>query len=103
MEVVIATPTELAALAADAIEALLTTKPDAVLGLATGSSPLGIYDELVRRHQAGRIGVSTAWVRRWGRWSTSSSPRRRSVRSRGLGGRRRHLRPSRRRRPGSRR
>jgi hypothetical protein len=39
MEVVIATPEELAGLAADAIESLLATKPTAVLGLATGSSP----------------------------------------------------------------
>lgn len=37
-------------LAADAIEALLRAKPAAVLGLATGSSPLPIYDELVNRH-----------------------------------------------------
>ena len=49
MEVVIAAPDELAGLAADAIEQLLAAKPTAVLGLATGSSPLGIYDELVRR------------------------------------------------------
>ena len=60
MEVVIATPEELAALAADAIESLLAAKPTAVLGLATGSSPLGIYDELVRRHEAGRISFATA-------------------------------------------
>ena len=41
---------ELAALAAAAIEQLLRAQPDAVLGLATGSSPLAVYDELVRRH-----------------------------------------------------
>lgn len=39
-----------ARLAADAVEALLRAKPDAVLGLATGSSPLALYAELVRRH-----------------------------------------------------
>lgn len=50
MEVVIAPGPELARLAADSIEALLRARPDAVLGLATGSSPLPIYDELVRRH-----------------------------------------------------
>jgi glucosamine-6-phosphate deaminase len=50
MEVVIATPGELARFAAGAIEKLLRSRPDAVLGLATGSSPLPIYDELVRRH-----------------------------------------------------
>ncbi len=60
MEVVIAPPAELAALAADAIEQLLTAKPTAVLGLATGSSPLGIYDELARRYQAGRLSFAQA-------------------------------------------
>jgi glucosamine-6-phosphate deaminase len=53
MEVVIAPAPELAVLAADAVEALLRRRPDAVLGLATGSSPLALYDELVRRHTAG--------------------------------------------------
>jgi glucosamine-6-phosphate deaminase len=50
MEVVIAPPEEAARLAADAVAALLRRKPDAVLGLATGSSPLRVYDELARRH-----------------------------------------------------
>lgn len=53
MEVVIAPEAQLASLAADAIERLLRAKPEAVLGLATGSSPLRVYDELVRRHEAG--------------------------------------------------
>lgn len=44
---------QLAALAADAIEDLLRSKPDAVLGLATGSSPLPVYEELARRHRDG--------------------------------------------------
>ena len=42
-----------AALAADTIEALVRRAPDAVLGLATGSSPLPTYRELVRRHRDG--------------------------------------------------
>ena len=50
MEAVIASPDELARLAAGAIEKLLRARPDAVLGLATGSSPLPIYDELARLH-----------------------------------------------------
>ncbi|HEY8721922.1 glucosamine-6-phosphate deaminase [Pengzhenrongella sp.] len=50
MEVVIAAPDVLARLAAEAIEQLLRGRPDTVLGLATGSSPLAVYDELVRRH-----------------------------------------------------
>ena len=40
-------------LAADAIEQLIRRKPDAVLGLATGSSPLPVYDELAARHEQG--------------------------------------------------
>ncbi|MDR7381981.1 glucosamine-6-phosphate deaminase [Promicromonospora iranensis] len=53
MEVVIAPPVELARLAADAVEGLLRSEPEAVLGLATGSSPLAVYDELARRHKEG--------------------------------------------------
>ncbi|MBJ7463196.1 MAG: glucosamine-6-phosphate deaminase [Mycolicibacterium sp.] len=56
MEVIIVGgPPEIGTLAADAISALLHRKPDAVLGLATGSSPLAIYDELVTRCAAGQI------------------------------------------------
>ncbi|MEE6272846.1 glucosamine-6-phosphate deaminase [Georgenia wangjunii] len=61
MEVVIQPGAEqIAVLVADAIERLLAEKPDAVLGLATGSSPLAVYDELVRRHEAGRISFARA-------------------------------------------
>ncbi|MHA7142160.1 MULTISPECIES: glucosamine-6-phosphate deaminase [unclassified Arthrobacter] len=45
----------IAAVAADAIEDLVRRKPNAVLGLATGSSPLGVYDELARRHHTGSL------------------------------------------------
>ena len=56
MEVVIlADAGEIAALASDAIGALLHRKPTAVLGLATGSSPLAIYDELATRCEAGDV------------------------------------------------
>ncbi|KRD14139.1 glucosamine-6-phosphate deaminase [Mycobacterium sp. Root265] len=59
MEVIIlAGPPEIGTVAADAITALLHRKPDAVLGLATGSSPLAIYDELVTRCAAGQISFS---------------------------------------------
>ncbi|OFI39736.1 glucosamine-6-phosphate deaminase [Arthrobacter sp. SW1] len=47
-------------LAADAIEELLRRKPDAVLGLATGSSPLPVYDELARRHRDEGLDFSKA-------------------------------------------
>lgn len=40
-------------LAADAIEELIRRKPDAVLGLATGSTPLPVYDDLADRHGQG--------------------------------------------------
>ncbi|WP_395307473.1 glucosamine-6-phosphate deaminase [Mycobacterium sp. AMU20-3851] len=61
MEVIItAGPAEIGVLAADAIGALLQRKPDAVLGLATGSSPLAIYDELANRCAAGRISFAGA-------------------------------------------
>ncbi len=60
MEVVIAPAERLAALAADAIEALLRATPDAVLGLATGSSPLAVYDELARRHRESGLSFARA-------------------------------------------
>src|SRR5699024_111443 len=44
---------EVAALAADAIEGLVRAHPSCVLGLATGSSPVPAYAELVARHRAG--------------------------------------------------
>ncbi|MFE7504604.1 glucosamine-6-phosphate deaminase [Promicromonospora sp. NPDC057488] len=53
MEVVIAPAAELARLAADAVEGLLRSNPETVLGLATGSSPLAVYDELATRHKDG--------------------------------------------------
>jgi glucosamine-6-phosphate deaminase len=61
MEVVILQDAkEIGGLAADAIGALLARKPDTVLGLATGSSPLAIYDELATRHDAGLISFRQA-------------------------------------------
>ncbi|NNG19974.1 glucosamine-6-phosphate deaminase [Naumannella sp. ID2617S] len=56
MEVIVSdTPQESARLAADAITALYRDKPDAVLGVATGSSPVWVYDELGRRVGAGEL------------------------------------------------
>jgi glucosamine-6-phosphate deaminase len=61
MEVVICRDAaEIGGIAADAIGALLARKPRAVLGLATGSSPLAIYDELARRCDAGLISFQRA-------------------------------------------
>ncbi len=50
----------IAVLAADAVAGLLQRRPDAVLGLATGSSPQPLYDELVRRHEGGSLDFSRA-------------------------------------------
>jgi glucosamine-6-phosphate deaminase len=61
MEVVIAQDAkEIGIVAAGAIAALLGRTPDAVLGLATGSSPLVIYDELAARCDAGLISFRQA-------------------------------------------
>jgi glucosamine-6-phosphate deaminase len=62
MEVVpLGSADEIAVLAADTIEAVVRRKPAAVLGLATGSTPLPAYQELIRRHTAG-AGPSYAGV-----------------------------------------
>ena len=54
MEVVpLGSADEIAVLAADTVEAVVRRKPAAVLGLATGSTPLPAYRELRRRHAAG--------------------------------------------------
>ena len=52
---------QLSAMAADLVEALYAKKPDARLGLATGSTPLGLYRELICREKAGRIDFSGAY------------------------------------------
>ncbi len=61
MEIVICPDqTAIGELAGGAIAALLARKPDAVLGLATGSSPLCVYDDLARRCAAGEVSFSRA-------------------------------------------
>jgi len=61
MEVVITeTAAEAATLSADAIEGLLQRRPDAVLGLATGSSPLGVYRDLALRVSHGSSSLARA-------------------------------------------
>lgn len=53
MEVLIADSyEEMSSRAARMIVDLISTKPNAVLGLASGSTPLGLYAELVRLHRA---------------------------------------------------
>ncbi len=53
-------PDEAGALAGGAIAALVSVRPDAVLGLATGSSPLAVYGDLAGRHAAGGLSVAGA-------------------------------------------
>jgi len=52
--------TAIASVAADSFERLLARKPSAVVGLATGSSPLPLYDELAARTEAGRLSFAEA-------------------------------------------
>ena len=44
--------------AAEIIAAQVTLKPDSVLGLATGSTPVGIYKELIRKHKEDSLDFS---------------------------------------------
>lgn len=46
-------------MAANIIAAQVIMKPDCVLGLATGSTPVGTYEELVRRYDKGELDFST--------------------------------------------
>ena len=46
---------EVGKLAADQFEAVLRVKPACVIGLATGSTPLPLYQELIEREKTGRI------------------------------------------------
>ena len=49
---------EMSALAAEIIGAQVLLKPRCVLGLATGSSPIGTYEKLVEAYRAGRLDFS---------------------------------------------
>jgi glucosamine-6-phosphate deaminase len=52
MEVIIhPTYEQMSKAAAREVAKLINTKPNAVLGLATGSTPLGLYKELIRMHK----------------------------------------------------
>ena len=44
--------------AADEFEAVICRKPACVMGLATGSTPLPLYRELIAREQAGKLDFS---------------------------------------------
>ena len=44
--------------AGNIIAAQVTLKPDCVLGLATGSSPVGTYKEPIKKYEAGDLDFS---------------------------------------------
>lgn len=44
--------------AAQFIQAVVTEKPDAVLGLATGSTPIGMYEQLAKSYEEGLMDFS---------------------------------------------
>ena len=49
---------EMSRRAAEIIASEVILKPDCVLGLATGSSPIGTYDELVKMYEDGALDFS---------------------------------------------
>lgn len=49
------TAEEIAIACADIFTELLTTKPECILGLATGASPVKTYNELISRYNEGKI------------------------------------------------
>ena len=49
---------EMSAAAAKVMEEQIAAKPDSVLGLATGSTPEGLYAELIRDYKAGKVDFS---------------------------------------------
>lgn len=49
---------EMSKAAADIVEKQIRLKPDSVLGLATGSTPVGTYKELINRHKGNGLDFS---------------------------------------------
>jgi len=59
MEVIVSkSAAEMSVAAAREVADVLNAKPNAVLGMATGSTPLGLYQELVRLHKKGELDFS---------------------------------------------
>ena len=55
MKVVIGTNEEISKLIAEEFIKQVNQKPNSVLGLATGTSPLGVYANLVKANKEGRV------------------------------------------------
>ncbi len=49
---------EISKKAAEIIAELVKSNPDCTLGLATGSTPIGMYSELIKKHQGGELDFS---------------------------------------------
>ncbi len=49
---------EMSAKAAEVVASQLILKPDSILGLATGSTPIGMYENLVKMNKEGKIDFS---------------------------------------------
>ena len=60
MKIIIDSEKRIAELAAQRYVKLLNEKPAAVLGYATGSTPLGLYAELIRLNKAGAFSYAQA-------------------------------------------
>ncbi|MBR3392350.1 MAG: glucosamine-6-phosphate deaminase [Firmicutes bacterium] len=60
MKIIIDSEKRIAELAAQRYVKLLNEKPDAILGYATGSTPLGLYAELIRLNKAGAFSYAKA-------------------------------------------
>lgn len=60
MKIHICSGEQAAVLAADRYVELLNRKPNAVLGFATGSTPLPLYRELIKRYQRGELSFRQA-------------------------------------------
>ena len=49
---------ELSHVAADMLISEIKAKPDCVLGLATGSTPIGTYDKLIEAYKSKEVSLS---------------------------------------------
>jgi glucosamine-6-phosphate deaminase len=60
MQVIIAdSAQEVARLGADQVCTQIRARPDAVLGLATGNTPIALYEELIRRHRGASLSFAS--------------------------------------------
>lgn len=59
MKIIIAKDySDLSKKAAEIIDKEIKNKPDLILGLATGSTPMGTYEELINRYKGGKLDFS---------------------------------------------